>query len=104
MNLVLHIALTHVISRVRQTLVGVMGIATGVGCSIMMAGLMEGSQIDFIRQLVDSIPHVSVSDEKRDPSVQPSERHFASVQFHNLSNESSTPFRDTGYGGIPHRN
>jgi lipoprotein-releasing system permease protein len=88
MNLVLHIALTHVISRVRQTLVGVMGIATGVGCSIMMAGLMEGSQIDFIRQLVDSIPHVSVSDEKRDPSVQPSERHFASVQFHNLSSET----------------
>lgn len=88
MNLVLHIATTHVISRVRQTLVGVMGIATGVGCSIMMAGLMEGSQIDFIRQLVDAIPHISVTDEKRTQSAQPAEKRFASVEFHNLSRET----------------
>lgn len=88
MNLVLHIATTHVMSRLRQTVVGVLGIATGVGFSVMMAGLMEGSQIDFIRQLVDAIPHIAVTDEKRDQSIQPAELTFASVEFHNLSRET----------------
>ena len=65
MSFVLDIALTHLRSRVRQTVVGVLGVATGVGFSIMMAALMEGWQADFIRQLVDSLPHISVSDETR---------------------------------------
>lgn len=88
MNLVFHIAITHVVSRLRQTIVGVLGIATGVGCSIMMAGLLEGSQIDFIRQLVDAIPHIAVTDEKRDQSIQPAELAYDSVEFHNLSRET----------------
>ena len=60
MNLVLDIALTHVRFRVRQTLVAVAGVATGVGFSIMMAALMEGSQDDFTRQLIDALPHITV--------------------------------------------
>ena len=64
-NLVLDIALTHVRFRVRQTLVAVAGVATGVGFSIMMAALMEGSQDDFMRQLIDALPHITVSDERR---------------------------------------
>ncbi len=48
MKLVLDIALTHVRSRLRQTLVGLMGVAMGVGFSVMMAALMEGSQRDFV--------------------------------------------------------
>ena len=67
MSFVLDIALTHLRSRVRQTVVGVLGVATGVGFSIMMAALMEGSQEDFIRQLVDSLPHISVTEETRKP-------------------------------------
>jgi len=51
-NLLVNIAWTHVTTRVRQTLVGMAGVAMGVGFTIMMAGLMEGSQIDFLRQLV----------------------------------------------------
>ena len=49
MNPVLDIALTHIRFRARQTLVAVAGVATGVGFSIMMAALMEGSQRDFTR-------------------------------------------------------
>ena len=49
MNLLLDIAWTHVRSRARQTSVAVAGVATGVGFSIMMAALMQGSQDDFIR-------------------------------------------------------
>ena len=36
MMLVFDIALTHVRSRLRQTLVGILGVATGVGFSVMM--------------------------------------------------------------------
>ena len=54
MRLVLDIAMTHVLARVRQTLVGMLGVAMGVGFSVMMAALMDGSQRDFIAQLVDS--------------------------------------------------
>ena len=44
MNLTLDIAWTHVRSRARQTGFAIAGVATGVGFSIMMAALMQGSQ------------------------------------------------------------
>ena len=69
MNLVLDIAVTHVRHRARQTLVAVAGVMTGVGFSIMMAALMEGSQDDFMRQLIDALPHITVSDERRNPTA-----------------------------------
>jgi lipoprotein-releasing system permease protein len=52
-KLILYIALTHVRYRLRQSLVAVAGVSTGVGFSIMMAALMVGSQNDFMRQLID---------------------------------------------------
>ena len=64
-KLILDIAWTHVTARVRQTLVGMAGVAMGVGFTIMMAGLMQGSQIDFLRQLVDTMPHITIQDERR---------------------------------------
>jgi lipoprotein-releasing system permease protein len=87
MNLILDIAWTHVRSRARQTFVAVAGVATGVGFSIMMAALMEGSQADFIRQLVNSLPHITVSDERRSPPLQPAERLFAAAEIHGLTPE-----------------
>jgi lipoprotein-releasing system permease protein len=84
MRLVLDIALTHVISRVRQTLVGMLGVAMGVGFSVMMAALMEGSQRDFVTKLVDSLPHITVSDERRSPPRQPAEDAYAAVEFSGL--------------------
>ena len=67
-NLILTIAWTHVRHRARQTLVAIAGVTTGVGFSIMMAAMMEGSQDDFIRTLVDALPHISVTDELREPN------------------------------------
>ncbi len=84
MNLTFDIAITHVSSRVRQSLVGMLGVAMGVGFSVMMASLMEGSQRDFISQLVDSLPHITVSDERRKPTVQPAEKAFDAVRFEGL--------------------
>jgi lipoprotein-releasing system permease protein len=84
-NLVAYIALTHVRYRARQTLVAVAGVATGVGFSIMMAALMVGSQNDFVRQLVDALPHVTVSDDRREPPRQPAEMFFAAAEIRGLT-------------------
>ena len=84
MKLLVEIAWTHVTTRIRQTLVGILGVGMGVGFTIMIAGLMEGGQRDFIRQLVDTLPHVTVSDERRAASAQPAEREYAAVQVTNM--------------------
>jgi lipoprotein-releasing system permease protein len=91
MNLVLTIALTHVRFRIRQTIVGVFGVAVGVGFSIMMAALMEGSQNDFVTQLVDSLPHISVTDERRDPPPQPAALAYDAAEIHGLSTAAIRP-------------
>ncbi len=81
MRLLVKIAWTHVSTRVRQTVVGVLGVSTGVGFTIMMASLMQGSQNDFITQLVDTLPHITVSDERRSALAQPAEQEYAAVQM-----------------------
>jgi lipoprotein-releasing system permease protein len=91
MKLVLDIAWTHVGSRLRQTLVGMLGVAMGVGFSIMMAALMVGSQNDFIRQLVDSLPHITIRDERRDPPRQPTEDLYQAVEFSGLRTPVTRP-------------
>jgi lipoprotein-releasing system permease protein len=87
MNLIVDIAWTHVRTRARQTLVAVAGVATGVGFSVMMAALMQGSQDDFVNRLVNSLAHISVSDERRTPPEQPAESAFAAAQIHGLTPE-----------------
>ena len=88
MNLVLDIAWTHVRARVRQTGFAVAGVATGVGFSIMMAALMQGSQDDFTQRLINTLPHITVSDERRTPPQQPAERLFDSAEIHGLTPEA----------------
>jgi lipoprotein-releasing system permease protein len=90
-NLLLNIAWTHVSTRVRQTLVGMAGVSMGVGFTIMMAGLMQGSQIDFLRQLVDTMPHITVNDERRSVATQPADEEYAAVQMSNVANVSKRP-------------
>ena len=85
MSLVLDIAWTHVRTRLRQTGVAVAGVAVGVGFSIMMAALMQGSQDDFIRQLVNALPHITVTDERRNPPRQPAEEAFDAAQIYGLT-------------------
>ncbi len=87
MNLIVDIASTHVRARLRQTLVAVFGVATGVGFSVMMAALMEGSQDDFLSRLVDTLPHVAISDERNEPNVQPAQLLFDAAEIHGLTPE-----------------
>ena len=90
-RLILDIAATHVRSRLRQTIVGVFGVAMGVGFSIMMAALMVGSQNDFVDQLVNALPHITVNDERREPPPQPVEARYASVAFSGLRTPETRP-------------
>jgi len=87
MHLIIDIALTHVRTRLRQTAIAVAGVATGVGFSIMMASLMQGSQEDFTRTLIDAMPHITVADERRDSPRQPAESAFEAVEMHGLTPE-----------------
>ncbi|HEX6111878.1 MAG TPA: ABC transporter permease [Geminicoccaceae bacterium] len=84
MRLLLDIALTHLAGRGRQTVVAILGVAVGVGFSIAMAALMQGTQDDFIAQLVDTMPHVQITDERRTPRRQPAEEVFAAVRIAGL--------------------
>jgi len=90
-SLVLTIAWTHVRRRARQTLVAIAGVTTGVGFSIMMAAIMEGSQDDFIRTLVNALPHISVTDELREPNKQPANIIYGAAEFHGLTPEVRRP-------------
>lgn len=91
MNLVLSMAWTHVRHRARQTLVAVAGVMTGVGFSVMMAAMMEGSQDDFIKTLVDALPHISITDELREPTRQPADALYAAAEFHGLTPDVRRP-------------
>jgi lipoprotein-releasing system permease protein len=90
-NLIFDIAFTHVRARVRQTGFAVAGVATGVGFSIMMASLMQGSQDDFTQRLVNTLPHITVSDERRNPPPQPAERLYQAAEIHGLTPEARRP-------------
>lgn len=90
-RLIMGIAWTHVSTRVRQTLVGTFGVAMGVGFTIMMASIMQGSQVDFLRQLVDALPHITVSDERRAITSQPAELEFGAVGVSNAANINRRP-------------
>jgi lipoprotein-releasing system permease protein len=84
MRLLLEIAVAHLRGRARQSLVSVAGVALGVGFAVAMAALMQGSQREFLDTLVDSIPHVQITDERRAAPRQPAQDRFDAVQFRGL--------------------
>lgn len=69
--LALDIALGHLTSRKRQTLVSLSGVVLGVAFFLAVSSMMRGSEKDFLKRLVDNSPHITVSDEYRLPRVQP---------------------------------
>ena len=72
-------------------MVAIAGVITGVGFSIMMAAMMEGSQNDFIKTLVDALPHISVTDELREPTRQPANIVYRAAEFHGLTPKARRP-------------
>jgi lipoprotein-releasing system permease protein len=76
MKLALSIALGHLLARRRQTLVSLLGVTLGVAFFLAVSALMQGSDNDFIKRLVDNSPHVTVYDEFREPRLQPALQAF----------------------------
>jgi len=85
-KLQLGIAVTHLLARKRQTLVSLSGIVLGTAFFLAVSALMQGSQADFIKRLVDNSPHITVYDEYRGADVQPAELEWpsAAVQIRNI--------------------
>lgn len=71
MRLFAAIALKHLLDRKRQSIVSLLGIVLGVAFFLAISSLMQGSEKDFIRRLVDNTPHITVSDEFRNAREQP---------------------------------
>jgi lipoprotein-releasing system permease protein len=71
MKILISIALRHLLARKRQSIVSLSGIVIGVGFFLAISSLMQGSQNDFIRRLIDNSPHITVSDDFREVKKQP---------------------------------
>ena len=73
MAIALDVALAHLTSRKRQTLVSLTGVVLGVAFFLAVSALMRGSETDFIKRLVDNSPHITVYDEVRQGREQPAQ-------------------------------
>src|ERR1700693_1941609 len=86
------IALKHLLARQRQSLVSLSGIVRGVGFFLAVSSLMQGSEADFIRRLVDNSPHITIQDEFRNPHLQPVEELYpaAAVEVRRVKPQTET--------------
>lgn len=71
MRVMINIALKHLLARKRQSIVSLMGIVLGVAFFLAISSMMRGSENDILRRLVDNAPHITITDEYRNPRVQP---------------------------------
>jgi lipoprotein-releasing system permease protein len=79
MRLMVSIALRHLLTRKRQSIVSLLGIVIGVAFFLAISSLMQGSQKDFIKRLIDTSPHITVSDEFRGVKKQPVQELYEGV-------------------------
>jgi lipoprotein-releasing system permease protein len=86
------IAVKHLLARRRQSIVSLLGIVLGVAFFLAVAALMQGSERDFIKRLVDNSPHITISAEYRNPHVQPAEESFrgGAVEVHGVTPQTET--------------
>lgn len=71
MSIQLRVALTHLTSRKRQTLVSLSGVVLGVAFFLAVSSMMRGSEQDFIKRLINNSPHITIYDDYRHPQTQP---------------------------------
>src|ERR1051325_8700921 len=60
---VIKIALTHLFSKKRQTIVAMLGVTFGIAIFIFQAGLMSGFQSTFIEQTVNTTANIRIYNE-----------------------------------------
>ena len=86
------VALTHLTGRRRQTAVSLTGVVLGVAFFLGVSSLMRGSELDFLKRLVDNSPHITVADDFRHPRTQPAELRYAdgAVRISNVKPQTET--------------
>ena len=67
----LAIAFAHLWARKRQTTVSIGGVTLGVAIFIGIGGMMNGFHSYFLSQLVETNPHIVITDEFREAAPQP---------------------------------
>ena len=72
MKLLPSIAIRYLLARKRQSIVSLLGIVLGVAFFLAISSLMRGTEVDFIRRLVDNSPHINITPEFSLPREQPS--------------------------------
>ena len=90
--LLISIAVKHLLARKRQSIVSLFGIILGVAFFLAISSMMQGSEQDFIKRLVDNSPHITVQDEYRNPTVQPARQLYpqGAVEVRNVKPETET--------------
>jgi lipoprotein-releasing system permease protein len=90
--LAIDVAMGHLTSRKRQTLVSLSGIVLGVAFFLAVSSLMRGSEKDFVKRLIDNSAHITVSDEYRQGRVQPATLRWANaaVEVSNVKPQTET--------------
>ena len=92
-KLLLEIASKQLLERKRQSLVSILGIILGTAFFLAISSLMQGSEKDFLKRLVDNSPHITISDEFRDARIQPIEKRYdekALIKLNNLKPKEET--------------
>jgi len=91
-SLLSSIAVRHLLARKRQSVVSLLGIVLGVAFFLAISSLMQGSEDDFIRRLIDNSPHITIVDQFRNPHPQPAEQVFTrgAVQVLRVKPETET--------------
>ena len=91
-TLLISIAIKHLLARKRQSVVSLMGVVLGVAFFLAISTMMLGSEADFIHRLVDNTPHISITDEYRNPHPQPVEIAYAggAVEVRSIKPETET--------------
>ena len=90
--LLISIAVKHLLARKRQSVVSLLGIILGVAFFLAISSMMQGSEQDFIKRLVDNSPHITVQDEFRNPTLQPADQLYpqGAVQVRDVKPETET--------------
>ncbi len=86
------IGVRHLLARKRQTGVSLLGIVLGAAFFLGISAMMQGSEADFIRRLIDNSAHISVQDQFRNPQRQPLAQLYpaAVIEMHRVKPETET--------------
>lgn len=93
MSLNFGIAMAHLLNRRRQTIMSLLGAALGVAFFLAVSSLMRGSEKDFIDRLINSAPHITVSDELRQAPPQPAGKIYPAGAIEILNRKPETDIR-----------